>query len=70
MEVSSLWQDFKERLLYLRKCVIRHKIYLKNQLYCVLVPFQQFINGNIDYSNVIKFVRHFLITHYAQKCQF
>ena len=33
----------------------------------VLVPFQQFLNGNIEYRNVIKLVRHFLNIRHAPK---
>ena len=41
--------------------------HLENQLWHILVPFQQFLNGNIDYSNVIKLVRHFLNISHAPK---
>ena len=36
---------------------------LQNQFLRVLAAFQQFLNGNIDYSNVIKTVRQLHVTH-------
>ena len=47
-EISSLWRDFKRKVAKVHHLAL--KKHLENQLWRVLAPFKQFLNGNIDYS--------------------